>query len=41
MIKPQKGMKIKNVLLPKKTMNSNDGLGEWEVVETKRASVVI
>lgn len=41
MIKPDKGMKIKNVLLPKKTMNSTDGKGEWEVVETKRSSIAI
>lgn len=39
-IKPEKGMVVKSVLKPKKTIRSGDGQGEWEVVE-KRQSYLI
>ena len=39
-IKPDKGMVIKSVLKPKKTVKAADGQGEWEVVE-KRQSYLI
>lgn len=38
---PEKGMKVKRVLKPKKTLKTNDGDGDWEVVEEKRETFAV
>lgn len=38
---PEKGMKVKRVLKPKKTFKTNDGDGDWEVVEEKRETFAV
>lgn len=38
---PEKGMKVKRVLKPKKTVKTNDGDGDWEVVEEKRETFAV
>lgn len=34
-------MKVKRVLKPKKTVKTNDGEGDWEVVEEKRDTFAV
>ena len=38
--KPDKGKVYKQVLQPKKTIKTNDGGGDWEVIEKRDVKVV-